>query len=413
MTIMRKHLAFTNGTSLRVGGIKLLQTHNDDTGKHFPGSELGSATRPDEVDDCFNENDIEHALDVKHAQTEVRHIGFVKVHKAASSTMQNMFFRFGMKRGLTFVFTNHPNYFSRVRTSHLPLVKPTKRTGYDIICTHGVFNKSIYSALLPGDTVYLAIVRQPLDLFISSLNYYNQPGLRLDYIARTPGNKLQNLIRHPEVYDKSLFSYTRNLLARDLGFTALVQNDTVAIMNKLNTLGETLKLVMLVEYFDESLVLMKRYLGWTLHDILYISNNVYQKNGYSLKDITPADVEKFKQRNYLDYYVYDFFYKKFWAQFEHETDNIHGEVLHFKRILMKLKTFCNRTTVSDDVMVVGKSTWNEEFRVNEEECTLMKKEELEFIRELRKIQGSELRAFRNPVKRVKKISRLHRGISGH
>jgi hypothetical protein len=97
-------------------------------------------------------------------QLEVRHIGFLKVHKAASSTMQNIFFRFGLKRNLTFVFTSHPNYFSRIPERHLPLVKPRHRKSYDIICTHGVFNYNVYSSLLPTDTVYIATVRDPLSV---------------------------------------------------------------------------------------------------------------------------------------------------------------------------------------------------------------------------------------------------------
>ena len=39
---------------------------------------------------------------VMHNSTEIRHIGFLKVHKAGSSTMQHIF-RFGLKRNLTFL----------------------------------------------------------------------------------------------------------------------------------------------------------------------------------------------------------------------------------------------------------------------------------------------------------------------
>lgn len=92
-------------------------------------------------------------LDVHHAEMEVRHIGFVKVHKAASSTMSNIFYRFGKKRNLTFVFTRHPNYFSRTASITYPLIKPSKRIGYDILCNHGVFNKTLYSSILPKDCI--------------------------------------------------------------------------------------------------------------------------------------------------------------------------------------------------------------------------------------------------------------------
>lgn len=374
-----------NETNHRAGGVKLLQAPYDEESlsDHLDAYSNGAAISPG----------TSISLDVQHAKAEVRHIGFVKVHKAASSTVQNIFFRFGKKRGLTFVFTVHPNYFSRTARFSLPLVKPSKRSSYDIICNHGVFNKSVYGAILPKDTVYLAIVRQPLDLFISSVNYYTQKRYLLDYLARVPGNKLQNLIQKPEIYDKALFSYTRNVLARDLGFPAT--NDTSVINKKLEELGKTLKLVLLVEYFDESLILMKRYLHWGLEDILHLSNNVYRKDGMSLNDITPADVEKFKERNALDYRVYDFFYHKFWKQFAMETEDIYEEILHFKRVLTKVRVFCNGEPLTQiDFLILAKSNWNDEIRVTANDCKYMKIEELDFIRELRVIQGSELQTRR-------------------
>ncbi|XP_053385836.1 galactosylceramide sulfotransferase-like [Mercenaria mercenaria] len=333
----------------------------------------------------YSENTNHHHQ--QQQKQEVRHIGFLKVHKAASSTMQNIFFRFGLKRNLTYVFTKHPNYFSRSAEMHLPLVKPRYRKGYDILCNHGVFNYDIYSSLLPKDTVYLAIVRDPLAVFISAVNYYSQ---ELDYIAQITGNRLQELIQRPEVYDREFFSYTKNVMARDFGFPeSNNRNRTIA---KLKDLGQIFKLVLLVEYFEESLILMKRYLRWKLKEILFLSLNVY-KNGQTSKDLTLNDTKKFKKRNQLDYTVYNFFYKKFWDQYNSETDDINLEVKHFKSVLFDLNIFCNNKAHENDgsLMTVEESKWTEQFTVIVEDCKYMTKDELEFITLLRQKQGSELR----------------------
>ncbi|XP_060586340.1 galactose-3-O-sulfotransferase 2-like [Ruditapes philippinarum] len=324
-------------------------------------------------------------------QLEVRHIGFLKVHKAASSTMQNIFFRFGLKRNLTFVFTSHPNYFSRIPERHLPLVKPRHRKSYDIICTHGVFNYNVYSSLLPTDTVYIATVRDPLAVFISAVNYYTQPTQQIQYIAKIRGNRLQKLIQNPELYDRQFFSYTKNVMARDFGFPKT--NDEGRVNAKLKELGQTFKLVLLVEYIEESLILMKRYLKWNLKDILFVSNNVYGK-GQTMEDLTTNDVAKFKTRNKLDYKVYDYFYERFWDQFNKESDEIKFEVSHFKNVLTDLNKYCNYPTQkgrNDNLLQVEQSKWNEQFSISFEECYYMKKDELEFITQLRQKQGSELR----------------------
>ncbi|XP_053385834.1 galactose-3-O-sulfotransferase 2-like [Mercenaria mercenaria] len=272
---------------------------------------------------------------------------------------------------------------------HLPLVKPRYRNGYDILCNHGVFNYDIYSSLLPKDTVYLGIVRDPLAVFISAVNYYSQESQQIDYIAQITGNRLQELIRRPEVYDREFFSYAKNVMSRDFGFPETNnRNHTIA---KLKELGLIFKLVLLVEHFEESLILMKRYLSWKLRDILFLSNNAYGK-GQTGEDLTLNDTKKFKIRNQLDYALYIFFYKKFLDQYNSEPNDINLEVKHFKSVLFDLNTFCNNKAHENEISVltVNESKWTEQFTLIFEDCKYMNKDELEFIKLLRQKQGSEL-----------------------
>ncbi|XP_053386605.1 galactose-3-O-sulfotransferase 2-like [Mercenaria mercenaria] len=330
---------------------------------------------------------------------EVRHIAFLKVHKAASSTMQNMFFRFGRKRNLTFVFTRHPNYFSRSAHRHLPLVRPKLRNGYDILCNHGVFNYNIYSSLLPNDTVYIGIVRNPLSVFISAVNYYSQPSQLLSYLAFIRGEKLHKLIHNPDIYDKGFFSYTKNVMARDFGFPESDNSDIIT--QKLTELDNIFTLVLIVEHFEESLVLMKRYLRWKMQDILFVPNNVYVEHARSVSssDLTSSDIQKFRVRNKLDYDLYNFFTVKFWKQFKNQPDDIKLEVLHFKKVLENVSAFCNMKKMDDNqgYLTTQRSDWNEEFVTSAEDCEFMKTGELKFIQILRQKQGSEITG---PVRNV-------------
>lgn len=324
--------------------------------------------------------------------TEVRHIGFVKVHKAASSTMQNIFFRFGLRRNLSFVFTTNPNYFSKYGNITYPLVPAKLRDGnYDVFCIHGIFSEKQFAKILPADTVYVAIVRDPINVFISGVNYYSQ---YLPYLRQTPGNKLRSLIEHPEKYDKSNFSYTKNVIARDFGFNKVL-NDS-AIAKRLTELDNWFTIVLVAEYFDESLVLMRRYLNWRMSDILYMPINVREKkNGWSVLDLNETHILKIQERNKLDFSIYKFFYERFWEKFRSEGEDIHSEVLHFKAVLYTVRTFCHRVTNSNQEKLlankkiyVRKSKWNDEFEVKATRCKLMKKDELTFIKMLRRIQGS-------------------------
>ena len=340
---------------------------------------------------------------------EVRHIGFVKVHKAASSTMQNLFFRFGIRRNLTFVFTTNPNYFSKKYNSSYPVVKPTKRDTHDILCVHGIFNEDLYAEVLPEDSVYIGIVRDPIETFISAVNYYSQPSQLLPYLQKIPGNKLHNLIEQADMYEEDFFSYTKNVMARDFGFRNTT--DPVLVQKRLTELDQKFRLVLISEYFDESLVLMRRYLHWNIKDILYIANNVFSSKKWTISTLNETHVNTLKHRNSLDFEVYNFFYKRFWEMFRGEGDDIHSEVLRFKEILRMVKPFCNRVSNAtntpmhtkdhvpnkglafnkshvSDRLVIDTSRWNDAFEIRTLDCKLMTKDELTFIQLLRRLQGS-------------------------
>ena len=59
----------------------------------------------------------------------------------------------------------------------------------------------------------------------------------------------------------------------DLGLQHKYYNDPVEINNHIEDLAEKINLVLIMEYFDESLILLKRELCWDLDDIVYFKFN--------------------------------------------------------------------------------------------------------------------------------------------
>ncbi|XP_060572688.1 uncharacterized protein LOC132730727 [Ruditapes philippinarum] len=114
---------------------------------------------------------------------EVTHVGFLKVHKAASSTAQSIILRFGLERNLSIVIPTPIHYISK-RKYFFSDIWPSfhelssvrgnidTKLKYDILSHHMVFNHKKVSQLLHNDTVYVAIVRDPFDLFVSAAVYY-------------------------------------------------------------------------------------------------------------------------------------------------------------------------------------------------------------------------------------------------
>ena len=346
------------------------------------------------------------------SKTERRHIAFLKVHKAASSTVQNILYRFGSRRGLAFVLPNNGHYISQHNARvYNPILPPydnnTKK--YDILCNHVMFNHTKFKRLMYDDAFYVGIVREPLDLFISSAHYYKYVWPS-DYLKNLNEKSfIHELIFNPEKLESKniMASRTFNYMAVDFGFVIKNVTDVLtmpdsAVYSFVASLTDIFNFVMVAEYFDESLIMLKRYLNWSNKDIIYIRKNVFylRKNGYktTVANVTEADKLLFKKRNRLDIAIYETFLKEFKKKMVKEND-IDGEVKEFQAILNGVKRFCSKPRqTTGQFTEFPSSKWDPGFRVYVEDCQLMKKDEMPFWSDLVKKHKLHLKELYSSVK---------------
>ncbi|XP_045173148.2 galactosylceramide sulfotransferase-like isoform X2 [Mercenaria mercenaria] len=318
---------------------------------------------------------------------EVHHIGFLKVHKAGGSTVQNVLFRFGLKRRLSFVMPIKGSQykFSTYGGKCAQLFK--SKSGYhDILALHSVFNESVYRQILPNDSVNIAIVREPLSLMISGA-YFHRDIWKIQYLEVVPkDNFIKNLIRYPELYDPNEFSLTRNSMAMDFGFPrGFHVTDTAKIENYLEYLQSKFPLVMLVEHFDESMILLKRLLHWRLEDMLYIPLNVYKHPTEKELNISVIDRKKFQERNFLDVAIYRFFKEKFIQTVSSLGTEFQNEVEYFRKIRISVEEYCVSKRQQKVTFVIEESKWNKQAVVLPSDCEAMLTNELDFIDKIRAV----------------------------
>ena len=327
-------------------------------------------------DATLNMNDRHVSIESK--ISEVSHIGFLKVHKAGGTTMLNMLFRFGLKRNLTFVIPKAKDIYINPNKT-----LPVKQGGhYDILAVHvDAFNKVMFDQLLPHDKVNIAIVREPLDRMISAA-YYFRDVWRVPYLRSIPKEHfIENLVDYPEKYDKKDFSVTKNAMGKDFGFmVSLRESDIDKIQDRLEFLDKEFRLVLVLERFDESLVLLKRYLGWQMSDIMYRSTNTHQ---HALVNLTEKQKINNKYTCFLDYAIYDFFSKICADKVEAEGPGFKDEVSYFQGVLQQLEAFCSQPGTETNNLIVKASEWNTEFQVPKSDCELMLIEGLTFVERLR------------------------------
>lgn len=197
--------------------------------------------------------------------------------------------------------------------------------------------------LFPKETSkYITILRNPVDNFESVFRYM---GLGR-YVGIQNGNSslrtfLKNGIPFSTMDKRSnrLVYLIRNPLLYDLGLSFKYYQNLTAVNEYIKFLYKEFDLVMIMDYFDESLVLMKRLLCWKMDDILYLKLNERQdkeKNTILTDDVK----ENIKRWNKADVLLFDYFNKSFWKKIENEGEDFYKELAIFRERNSQIKREC-------------------------------------------------------------------------
>ena len=323
-----------------------------------------------------------------------QHVGFVKVHKAASSTMHNILTRYALRYDLDEILNKHSihinqNSYSIRQSSLVPTTRG--RSKYSIQCCHLIFNHKTWARFLPNDTVYVGIVREPFSQFLSAFVYYKL-SMRKAYFnpifARNPENPVEEFLNNTSAYTSRWNTkevMINNRMSIDFGFPLYQfessKTNKTKISTFVNDLDRSLDIVLIAEMFDESLVLLRRLLNWTTKDIMYMKVNVFKQkeslHSWTRRKQYPSHtMELFKKYAAYDIALYDHFYKKFKQRIEAQPKDFHAEVEVFKRLKDKVAKVCSEVKDTS-------STWQEHipgtaytsgFTLTSGDCALMTSE---------------------------------------
>ena len=320
-----------------------------------------------------------------------KHIGFLKVHKAASTTAQAIMLRFGWVWNLTFILPHEFNEFQYPNiisiwdsiTEQNILPPPPGRT-YDILCHHVVYNRDAWAKVLPADTAIISTIREPLAHFRSVVNYFEPDVLKM--LANTSHDPIKELLSSKELLENEIpkYSFLNNRVSFEYGVPLnIIKSRNITAFNAYinDVLDKEFLVVIIAERFNEGLVLMKRMLNWNLKDILYAMKN---RNPYAPVFIVTEDHrEMHRQYAALDYLLYEHFVNRFNHQIDLEGESFQREVEHFKKTRQGFETFCHVDVNYKDYVTVPASEFNAEFRVDGSDCDLMHIQEMDFTQKIR------------------------------
>ncbi|XP_063305739.1 galactose-3-O-sulfotransferase 4 [Pelobates fuscus] len=266
-----------------------------------------------------------------------RHIVFLKTHKTAGSTILNILHRYGDRNGLIFAMPfkyqfSYPNLFHsrRVKGYSTP-----NRPSYDILCHHMRFNLPEVRKVMPSDSVYFTILRDPATMAESSFSYYRSVS---SAFKKSPSFKA--FIANPSKYyqpGERSNHYARNLLWFDLGFNPDASFTETLARAGARAVEGIFNLVLFAEHFDESMILLKEELCWELDDVVSFKLNIRA----AAKPLEHREIEKLRAWNSLDWYLYTYFNHTFWEKVKNfGTTRMDKEVKRLRERRQELAELC-------------------------------------------------------------------------
>lgn len=166
---------------------------------------------------------------------------------------------------------------------------------------------------MPKDTFYFSIMRHPVTMFESSYMYYKS----IQAFSNT--GTVEDFVEYGwRKYDPSAVNnqHARNNLAFDFGFNNNISPNATDLEEQAWATVAAIKrdfhLILILEYFDESMVLLKHMMCWSLDDV--VSFKLNSRSEHSRRTPLPDVAHKILVWNALDWRLYVHFNATFWLR---------------------------------------------------------------------------------------------------
>ncbi|RNA36402.1 galactosylceramide sulfotransferase-like [Brachionus plicatilis] len=242
-----------------------------------------------------NDNNFEWPLEIN--KNNLKNIYFVKTHKTASSALQNVLIRLADKRKMR-VVTNLQKEI---------IINSSFGLNDKIYFIHGRHNTQIAEKAFPrNNSLYMTILRKPADQLLSSLNYFRM----LKGKRTTIYNNIEDERTMKKLASKNkILCLLRNSASYDLGIVNCAESYKGSEQSLINRFKKEFDFVILTEYFNEGLILLKKMLNLSYKDIVCLSVNQGTKK-VDEKDREWAESVIEKVSN-ADVILYNYYLKKY------------------------------------------------------------------------------------------------------
>ena len=267
----------------------------------------------------------------------------MKTHKTGSSTISTTFLRYADEKHLKVALPIFTHIFHEVRPFHHRMVLSVgDMKQFDVLANHARYNRHEMGQVVDR-AIYLTVIRNPIQQLESAFSYF---GMAKNLGLPDDDDALDLFLQRPEFY---FYNYNYHMRMQswngqiyDLELDHEYHLNETAVEKKIYELDQEIDLVMLKEYFDHSMVLLRRLLSWDWMDIIYIAKAVRAKRLRHV--ITNSLAEKISKWNAADMKLYQHFNRTFWRKIDEYGPTFYADLKYFQELNRNISTICIDTT---------------------------------------------------------------------
>merc|ERR1712037_830753 len=137
-------------------------------------------------------------------------------------------------------------------------------TQYNVLGHHFRFNKQKLDEFMPLDTKYVTIIRSPVDNVESVFGFFQDQTPFEEWLGDVETTeRLKTFYADPTKYfkrDTDWYFRSKNHMFFDIGYDVMRADEDAYVNQAISEMDENFTLILLTDFFDESLILMKHLL---------------------------------------------------------------------------------------------------------------------------------------------------------
>ncbi|KAJ8029773.1 Galactosylceramide sulfotransferase [Holothuria leucospilota] len=346
----------------------------------------------------------------------VTNIVYIRTHKTGSTTLCNIINRYGYQRNLSFMMDenlrNGRNFYMNISLAfqRKTLLRPLRTSAqdegsrplYNMTTLHTQYDRNVIDKFMVPNARYITSLRDPATQFESAFAHYKLHQVfgkeKHKLISKPMEDSIAEWLKKPKFYldklkrsaklrdseDQWRHLYARNGQINDLGFEAKHHGNLKKVSEYIDSLDKEFDLVLITEYFDESLLILKKQFCWEVEDILYISEN-QRLNEAKTSAMSQGLRDSIRKWNSADFQLYQHFNRTLWQKIKKYGPQFKEDLSNFRKHLKDVLHNCTKGQVTKGAQFFRRTVYTKKGKLPDY-CIMLVKSKDQIVLKIRRKQ---------------------------